>query len=156
MHVSGSSKGRQKGLNFELNLVPFIDVLSVCICFLLLTAVFIPLGAVHVSQAVGSESSAAKTKPTGTVTVSLGTGGQVRFETKEVPGQAPGSFTFNGNAGQIDFKRTADWIAGFSAAHPTTKTVLMMPNPSSKYDDLIQLMAQFKKSAMDQVGIAPL
>ena len=45
MHVSGpSNKGRRKAMNFELNLVPFIDVLSTCICFLLVTAVFINLG----------------------------------------------------------------------------------------------------------------
>jgi len=35
MHVTGSRKGRKKSMNFELNLVPFIDVLSTCICFLL-------------------------------------------------------------------------------------------------------------------------
>ena len=156
MHVSSSKRGRQKGLNFELNLVPFIDVLSVCICFLLLTAVFINLGSIHVSQAVGSESAATKSKASGTVTVSLGSGGQVRIETKDVPGQRPATVTLNGVGGQVDFKRTNDWIRSFAAQHADVKTVLLMPNPTSKYDDLIQLMAQFKQSAMDQIGLAPL
>ena len=68
MHVAGnSSKGRKKNMNFELNLVPFIDVLSTCICFLLVTAVFINLGSFHTNQAVGSAN--ANEKPKGSVKI---------------------------------------------------------------------------------------
>lgn len=159
MHVSGSQKnGRRKGLNFELNLIPFIDVLSTCICFLLVTAVFINLGSFNVSQAVGSEKTKQEEKPSGSVTVSLGDHGDIRFEVKDVKG-LQGSralTTIQGTAGQVNFDRTAKWIASFSQQNADVKTVLLMPNPSSKYDDLIQLMAQFKKSSMDQIGIAPL
>jgi hypothetical protein len=31
-----------------------------------------------------------------------------------------------------------------------------MPHAGSKYDDLIQMMSQFKVARIDQVGIAPL
>lgn len=155
MHVSsGGRKGRRKNTNFELNLVPFIDVLSTCICFLLVTAVFINLGSMHVSQAVGSEKQ--NEKPKGSVTVSLGGKGDIRFETKDIPGQRGSSVTIKGDSGKVDFKRTEQWIQGFAANNTDVKTVLLMPNPFSKYDDLIQLMAQFKKSQMDQIGIAPL
>src|SRR5262245_63027597 len=85
MNFAGQrGRGRKKQLNFELNLVPFIDVLSVCICFLLVTAVFINLGSIPVSQAVGSQAD--KEKKTGSVIVSLGGGGDVRFEVKDVKG----------------------------------------------------------------------
>ena len=157
MHVSTKSgKGRKKSTNFELNLVPFIDVLSTCICFLLVTAVFVNLGSFHVNQAVGSEKS--QEKPQGSVSVSLGSGGKIRFEIKDVKGLRHGEnlVTINGRAGQLDFTRTQEWIKSFSAFHKDVKTVLIMPNPSSKYDDLIQLMAQFKQASMDQIGIAPL
>jgi biopolymer transport protein ExbD len=156
MHVSGFKKGKKKNLNFELNLVPFIDVLSTCICFLLVTAVFINLGSLHVSQAVGSEKTAAK--PQGSVTVSLGGHGDIRFEVKDVPSlRRSGTLTtITGMNGKINYQRTEEWIKSFSTRFTDVKTVLIMPNPSSKYDDLIQLMAQFKASSMDQIGIAPL
>lgn len=156
MHVSGSKKGRKKNLNFELNLIPFIDVLSTCICFLLVTAVFINLGSIHVSQAVGSEKSAAK--PQGSVTVSLGGHGDIRFEVKDVAAlrNSGNLVTITGDNGKINYKRTEEWIKSFSSRFTDVKTVLIMPNPSSKYDDLIQLMAQFKTASMDQIGIAPL
>ena len=156
--TGGSRKGRRKGLNFELNLVPFIDVLSTCICFLLVTAVFINLGSFNVNQAVGSEKAKPDDKNKGSIMVSLGPQGDIRFEVKDVKGLrgTPALTTIPGSSGQVNFQRTAEWIASFAAQNADVKTVLLMPNPTSKYDDLIQLMAQFKKSALDQIGIAPL
>jgi biopolymer transport protein ExbD len=50
--------GRHKSLNAEVNLVPFIDLLSMCICFLLMTAVWMEIGGVNVKQLVGTEAAA--------------------------------------------------------------------------------------------------
>lgn len=159
MHIaSNGGRGRKKNMNFELNLVPFIDVLSTCICFLLVTAVFINLGSFNVSQAIGSEKSNQEEKPKGSVTVSFGGQGDIRFEIKDVPGLKGDNsvVTIKGDNGNVDFKRSEQFIQNFSGRYADVKTVLLMPNPSSKYDDLIQMMAQFKKSQMDQIGIAPL
>src|SRR3954467_15324231 len=52
-----ASSGRRRSLDAELNLVPFIDLLSMCICFLLMTAVWMEVGAVNVKQLVGTEAS---------------------------------------------------------------------------------------------------
>lgn len=158
MHfASRGGRGRKKQLNFELNLVPFIDVLSVCICFLLVTAVFINLGSIHVSQAVGSQADKNQ-KPSGSVVVSMGSGGDIRFEAKEVKGAAGdlSLVTIKGVSGKINYGRAEQWVRAFSSRFTDVKTVMMMPNPTSKYDDLIQLMAMFKKNSMDQIGVAPL
>ena len=157
MHMPSSNKrGGKKSMNFELNLIPFIDVLSTCICFLLVTAVFINLGSFHVNQAVGSAKTEEQDKPKGTVTASFGGAGDVRFEVRDIPGSKPSMVTIKGDSGRINFKRTEEWIQAFASQNVEVKTVLLMPNPYSKYDDLIQIMAQFKKSSMDQIGIAPL
>jgi biopolymer transport protein TolR len=53
--VSGSgARGRGRSLDAEINLVPFIDLLSMCICFLLMTAVWIEIGAVQIKQFNGT------------------------------------------------------------------------------------------------------
>lgn len=158
MFVGGKGgNGRKKQMNFELNLVPFIDVLSTCICFLLVTAVFINLGSFHVSQAVGSDKQE-KVEVKGSVTVSMGGQGDVRFEVKDVKGIGRDLqlVTVRGQGGKIDFAKTEDWIKSFASRYADVKTVLLMPNPTSKYDDMIQLMAQFKKNQLDQIGVAPL
>jgi biopolymer transport protein ExbD len=53
----GAGQGK-KSLDAELNLVPFIDLLSMCICFLLITAVWIQIGAVQVKQSHGTDGAA--------------------------------------------------------------------------------------------------
>src|SRR6185503_16822504 len=50
--------GRRRSLDAEINLVPFIDLLSMCICFLLITAVWIQIGSVQVKQSRGTEAAA--------------------------------------------------------------------------------------------------
>jgi biopolymer transport protein ExbD len=52
------SKGRRRNLDAELNLVPFIDLLSTCICFLLMTVVWMEIGSLQVKQATGNEAAA--------------------------------------------------------------------------------------------------
>jgi biopolymer transport protein ExbD len=47
-----SGGGRGKSMNAELNLVPFIDLLSVCITFLLATAVWTQFSIMQVDQAI--------------------------------------------------------------------------------------------------------
>jgi biopolymer transport protein TolR len=59
---SPAKGGRRKSLDAELNLVPFIDLLSMCICFLLMTAVWMEIGGVNVKQLVGTEAPADSSK----------------------------------------------------------------------------------------------
>lgn len=46
--------GRGKSMNFDLNLVPFIDFLSVCITFLIATAVWTQIMSMQVDQAIST------------------------------------------------------------------------------------------------------
>lgn len=52
--------GSKKELNADLNLTPFIDLLSTCVCFLLITAVWIEIGSVEIKQSHGTEAAASK------------------------------------------------------------------------------------------------
>src|ERR1035437_3090059 len=55
--VGADVKGSRRSLDAEINLVPFIDLLSMCICFLLMTAVWMEIGAVNIKQLVGTEAA---------------------------------------------------------------------------------------------------
>ncbi len=156
MNIAGPNNGRRK-LNFDLNLVPFIDVLSTCICFLLVTTVFLSLGSFHVNQAIG-DAKTQEQKKTGSVTVSMGSKGDVRFEIKDVPGYTGkrGLITIPGDRGQVNFNQTEHFLESFRGEAKEVKTALILPNPMSRYDDIIQLMSQLKKNSLDQIGIAPL
>src|SRR5262245_36431074 len=55
--AGGGALGRRRSLDAEVNLVSFIDLLSMCICFLLMTAVWVQIGAVQVKQTYGTEGA---------------------------------------------------------------------------------------------------
>lgn len=156
MNIQGPRTSRRK-LNFELNLVPFIDVLSTCICFLLVTTVFLDLGSFHVNQAIGSAKTQ-DNKKNGTVTVSLGSKGDVRFEIKDVSSYSGrhGTVTIPGEAGFVNFDQTERFLESFHAQAEDVKIAMILPNPTTRYNDIIELMAQLKKNSLDQIGIAPL
>ena len=44
-----------KNFDYQLDLTPFISLLSVCICFLLLTVAWFQVGALSVKQAIGAK-----------------------------------------------------------------------------------------------------
>lgn len=54
--------GVKKELNAELNLTPFIDLLSTCVCFLLITAVWIEIGTVEIKQNYGTQATTTKSE----------------------------------------------------------------------------------------------
>ena len=56
-----SGKGGKKPLDASINLVPFIDLLSCCISFLLITAVWTQLARMNVTQ--HEKSASAETPP---------------------------------------------------------------------------------------------
>lgn len=57
--VMATSKGGRKPLDAAINLVPFIDLLSCCISFLLITAVWVNLSQLPVRHGAGGQSQKA-------------------------------------------------------------------------------------------------
>src|SRR5579872_6320328 len=66
-----SGKGGKKPLDATLNLVPFIDLLSCCISFLLITAVWTQLARMDVTQKSKAPTGAVEDQPTPKVTLTL-------------------------------------------------------------------------------------
>lgn len=152
---SGSSKGRKKQTNFELNLVPFIDVLSVCICFLLVTTVFMSLGSFHVSQAIGEQKEESASATDQSLMVSFGDQGELKLDTQKGE-KTIHSRQLKGLRGQVDLDQLGKVLSQMTGNSTAIKTVLLLPHPQTKYDDLIQVMSQFRQSSFENIGVAPL
>src|ERR1700679_1403865 len=75
-----ANKGK-KDLNFELNLLPVFDILSCCICFLLMTVAWIQIGSLNVNQALGAKGQAG-TENAPAIWAYLNNNGQVVLDVK--------------------------------------------------------------------------
>lgn len=142
-------------MNFELNLVPFIDVLSTCICFLLITAVFMQLGTVNVRQALG-DGADTSTQQQATMWLKLGDDGAVEVSVKNVKPSRASQFVIRSRGQTPDWNRLEQGLKVVKQTYPTLKTALVLPAAQSKYSDLIKLMDSVKKGDINQVGVAPL
>lgn len=152
------SRKAKKHLDSELNLIPFIDLLSTCICFLLITAVWVNVGSLNVKQAVGGQPAAETTKKP-VVWTQIQTDGALNIEVQDsahVPAQLRKLKLAGTAEGRPNFDELAKTVANLKQLEPTLSTALIQPQAQSAYEDIIQLMDQFKKSGMNDLGVAPL
>lgn len=153
--MSGS-KHDKKELNFELDLLPVISMMSVCICFLLLTAVWTHIGSLNVQQGLGQESSRQdQTQPS--LWVTMRASGEIEFSLKDAL-QAPASMRdrkFQGGA-RADWSSIDLFAQEIKGAVPSLKTALIMPDAKVSYGTVIKMMDRLKLREISEVGIAPL
>lgn len=146
-----SGPSSKKELNFELNLLPIFDVLSVCICFLLMTVVWVQVGSVDTTQAVGGQSQS-ETKKVPTVWVTFDEKGSLNFSFKNAKVKA-NDFSLRSNKGQLNLSRIESQIKKLDK---TFEIALLMPAANTSYDNIIQVMDMFKQAGINDVGISPL
>jgi biopolymer transport protein TolR len=154
MVTSSGNSRRGRNLNFELNLIPFIDVLSTCICFLLITVVFLQLGTLNVRQAIGDGAAAQKQGPT--LWLRMDDDGLLEVSVKNVKPSSASNFSIKAQSRTPDWDRLQSSLKMVKSSYPTLATGLIMPASRTKYSDVIRAMELVKRGAIAQVGIAPL
>ena len=150
-------KQRARHMNFELNLVPMIDILSVSISFLLITTVFLQLGTLNVKQGMGDAGAeTAKNPPSAFIKVE--NDGHITFTLKDLPqgSQAVREFSIQGIGGRVDSDRALQYIEFLKNKYPEVQTASLLPGAQAKYQDLIMLIDVLRKNSIINVGISPL
>lgn len=130
----------------EVNLIPFIDLLSVCISFLLLTAVWLQTGVISTKQGLGTESQV-KAEDIKSLWVSVESKDSVIVQTK--------GFKKNSKH-QLSMKELANYAASLRRDNPDLRTALVLPELSTSYDDLVNAMNSLRKAEIIDIGISPL
>ncbi len=148
METGSSSK---RALVADINLVPFIDLLSVCICFLLITAVWVQLGILEVKQSQGT--SAAVAEGGFEIGVRLVSPAAVQMELRK-----------NGRVWQrkkvvaSTLKELQAAVAGVAQefrarAKNQVSAALLTPNASVDYGYLVALMDTLRRNEITNLGV---
>lgn len=149
-HIHG--KQNKKNLNVELNLLPVFDVLAVCICFLLMTVVWIEIRSLETKQAFGSQSQA-ETTPAASVWLTIDEGNNLIVEMKPVHGSGMKTSLPSKNGG-LDFE-SAKLVLQRAASQNATATQIL-PARTTKYDQVIRLMDLAKQVGIQNIGLSPI
>lgn len=145
----------KKELNFELNILPVLDILSVLICFLLLTAVWMQLGTIDTKQAIGDNSTAGAKNPP-SLWVTLQKDGTVQLSLRDVPQAKTLEDNVARTSAGVNWNSLESKIQNLRAQWPDLKTGIVRPEARTSYGDVIRIMDQLKKYQFDGVGLSPL
>lgn len=146
----------KKELDFELNLLPVISLLAVCISFLLLTAVWIQIGTFNVKQALGDEQQESQKNPP-SVWVSFDNSGDLTLSLKDIEdSQTPKEIRISNIGSKVDFESLAEMALTLKQQVPSLNTALVLPTQTTKYQDMIGVMDQLRKVEIRDLGVAPL
>ena len=148
---------QKREVNTEVDLVAFISLLSVCICFLLLTSIWIQIGSMNVKQAVGGQSVEAKPKPE--MWVVMNTKGDLSFKLRHSPRKITRSF---GNSkiksvdGKPDFEKLEAFLVKLTGDFSSLSMALIRPAEKTPFEDIIHVMDIFRESGIEDLGVTPL
>lgn len=146
----------KKHLDFELNLIPFIDLLSTCICFLLITAVWMQIGSLNVKQAVGGQP-ASETEKKPTAWIFMEKDGAITFDVRDSSLKAElRKSTIPAKDGKLDLETVTKLAADLRTVEPSLKTALIQPKAETSYEDIVDLMDTVKKAGLGDLGVVPL
>ncbi len=146
-------------LNFEINIIPILDILSVMICFLLLTAVWIQVGTLDTRQAVGDNRADASQNPP-SVWVTMENDGTLVVSLRDLPSsqarKARLETEIRKTRSGVNWEGLYHFLESLHSQWPELKTGIVLPNPSTPYKDVIRVMDQLKSFNFEGVGLSPL
>ncbi len=147
--------GGKKSSNFELNLVPFIDLFSALICFLLMTAAWQNLEVVNTGQPPKPLDAAANPyKPQPDVPAEVKTTLAVTLYYDRVDlGENNQIHRIPHLDGAIDTANLMVTLDDWHRRYPKKKDVVLSTENRAPYKHLITLMDRLSEAGFPEVGI---
>lgn len=143
-----SGKGGKKNLNIDLNLVPFIDLMTVCVTFLLITAVWTQTGRVSIDQSVAKPQKQEQKEPPKRLTVMVDKQGYTVKWADERPEQIPIS------GGKYNTQALEKKLKDLKEKLPKEQRVVVAPDDGVAYADMIGAMDTCMSNGLPNVMIA--
>jgi len=131
-----SGKGGKKPLDAAINLVPFIDLLSCCISFLLITAVWSQLARMDVTQKSKAPSGAVDEPPKPDVSLTLYINKDGYVFSKSTGESTP--IEMSGE--EYNYAKLADIMEKAKKDHPDKEDITIKANDQVIYNKVVKTM----------------
>ena len=146
---------RKQEVDYQLDLTPFISLLSVCICFLLLTVAWFQVGALSVKQVMGAGSGEEKQKDKLTLWVYIQPENKIDIRLKK--GSQPVSQkTIHSLESAFDFKTFKKYVGNLKSQRAGLNEVFIFPQERVLYEDIIKIMDGVRQAGIFSMGLAPI
>ncbi len=146
--------GDSRSANVELNLVPFIDLMSVCITFLLITAVWTQVSMISIGSSIYGKKREGDPElnidPKDNIVLRVDVvkkGHIVVFGTE--------TFLVARKGEELDDQRLLQELSRIKERVPDKDDAIITILDELPYDDLIRSMDQVLAAGFPQIGVAP-
>lgn len=145
-----------KELNFEINILPILDILSVLICFLLLTAVWIQIGTLDTRQAIGDNSTVETKKNPPSLWITVNNHGVIQLSMRDLPQKKTFEDQIQAAGNSVNWTLLEQKLQSLRMKWPELKTGIVRPAAEASYGDVIRIMDKLKQFQFEGVGLSPL
>jgi len=142
-----TGKGGKKPLDAELNLVPFIDLLSCCISFLLITAVWTQIAGLQVASSGGPPETPTKQETIDVRLLLNDKGYQLTM--------AGANIDIPKLNGVYDRKALGEKLKTLKTSLPDQTAITVQPEDSVPYADLVETVDTAMGEQLRNVTVAP-
>jgi biopolymer transport protein ExbD len=142
--------GGKKSVDFQLNLIPFIDLLSVLISFLLMTAVWTQIARIEVRQTpnLPSDEPPEEQEEKLNLTVLIKESGYTVSKQNAVVKE------ISKNGDMYDVEALSEILKQVVAEHPSNKEVTVTSEDQIPYQELISVMDLCLDYELDGIAVA--
>lgn len=148
----------EKDFDYQLDLTPFISLLSVCICFLLLTVAWFQIGSLSVRQVMGGDTSQGIEKED-TPSVWIYMNPEKRIEVRLKKGQkALSQKLIKSSAGGevFNFKEFKKYIVNLKNQQSDLNKAFIFPQEQVLYEDIVKIMDGIRHAGIFSMGLSPI
>lgn len=151
------SRKNKETPDYQLDLTPFISLLSVCICFLLLTVTWFQIGALSVKQALGGQPAAeAKKEEPKQLWVYMKSGKRLEVYLKRGKKTLSRKLIPKTEEPGWDFQAFHQYIARLQKGSSNLEEVFILPSADVLYENIIKVMDKLRQEKLLSIGLTPL
>ena len=140
-----------KNFDYQLDLTPFISLLSVCICFLLLTVAWFQVGALSVKQAMGAKGQGIDKEDKLYLWIYMKTSREMEVQLKK-----GGRFLSQKIIKSSQKKELAKWLKELKKRRSKLSSAFIFPKEQTLYEDIVKTMDSLRQAGVFNIGISPL
>ena len=146
----------KKDFDYQLDLTPFISLLSVCICFLLLTVAWFQVGALSVKQVMGAGSGETKKEDKLTLWVYIRSNNNIELILKK-GGKSVSQKTIRSSLDRkFDFKEFKKYMKSLKKQQADLNEVFIFPQEKALYEDIVKIMDKVRQAGIFNMGLSPI
>ncbi len=139
----GGKPGHGGSQDFELNLAPVIDCMTVLLTFMLASASFLSIGILDAGVAASAATASEQAPPPVNLSIEIGRDRELLLK---VSGKMSKSLAIGHTSAGYDYESLNRELLAVQARFPETKAVTLSAANSVEYEDVVKTMDSIRKT----------